>query len=56
MATSSFDRDIIINETNVESLIKIVNDNSKVKVDLSNVRDIPLITSKEEIKKLFNIK
>ena len=55
MATSSFDRDVIITEDNVQSLIDIVNNKNYEKVDFSNTRKIETM-SNEKIEKYFKIK
>lgn len=52
MATSSFDRNVIINQDNYESLLDIINDDTPVKVSFEGVRKIELIP-KEEMDKWF---
>lgn len=52
MATSSFDRNVIINKENYESLEKIIEDKSSVNVDFKSMRKIELVT-KENIKLFF---
>ncbi len=52
MATSSFNRNVIINKDNIESLIDIVEDETPIKVDFKGVRKIELVR-KEDLHKYF---
>ena len=52
MATSSFNRDVVINQDNYESLLEIIHDDNPKMASFEGVRKIELIP-KEEINKWF---
>lgn len=52
MATSSFNRDVVINQDNYESLLEIIHDDTPVKVSFEGVRKIELV-KKEDLGKWF---
>lgn len=52
MATSSFDRNVKINNENYESIKEIVKDKSKTNIDFKNMRKIEVVT-KDKINLYF---